>query len=131
MRISALAAYVLAAALAPAGIASAAQPPPVPPQIAAVAQEWFHRFQDGKVDRTQFDEQSSRELTDDMIRQESVTLKAFGDPVEFRFLGTEEVQHVTGYVFGIRFKNGIIVEHIAFHPNGKIAGIDFQTFVPR
>lgn len=111
--------------------AFAAQSPAVSPQIAALAKEWFHRFQDGKIDRAQLDEQSNRQLTDDMVRQESETLKAFGEPTDFRFVGTEQIANLTGYVFGIRFKRGVVVEHIAFRPNGKIAGIDFQTFVPR
>lgn len=60
-----------------------------------------------------------------MIQQEAATLRSFGQPEQFTYLGTEQVQGLTGYVVGITFGAGRVIEHIAFDDDGKIAGIDF------
>jgi hypothetical protein len=64
-----------------------------------------------------------------MIQQEAATLSRFGDPASLQFLRTYEIGGATAYDFLLQFGAGRIVEMIAFGADGKIAGIDFQTFV--
>jgi hypothetical protein len=101
-----------------------------PPRILALAKEWFRRYQSGHIDRTQLDVRVNRELTDEMVRKFSEKLKPFGKPLKFVYLDSNKFQYAIGYNFVIEFKNGRVIERIAFDPDGKIAGIDFQTFVP-
>jgi hypothetical protein len=102
----------------------------VDPKIGAAAKEWFHRFQTGNIDRSQLDAEVNRELTDASIKKEEATLKPFGEPTGFEFIGSQQIKGADGYVFLITFRAGRIAEAIAFDKQGKIAGIDFQTFVP-
>jgi len=116
------------------GRAGTDRSPPVPipsadPHVLAIAKEWFFRFQRGDIDRSQLDMASNLQLTDAAIKQEEATLKAFGTPRGFRYLGSQPVQGDISYGFLILFDAGRIVESIAFDGKGKIAGIDFQTYV--
>lgn len=101
----------------------------VDPKIVSKAKEWFYRFQNAEIDRAQLDDAINAELTDEMVRKEASTLKAFGKPSSFKFIRTYAISGTMGYDFLLQFDNGRIVEMIAFDPDGKIAGIDFQTFV--
>lgn len=109
---------------------ASAAPGSVNAAIEARALEWFYRFQSGNIDRSQLDARSNRELTASMIAQESATLKPFGKPTHFVFVTSARVQGAIGYTFGLSFPRGRIIEEIAFDPDGKIAGVDFMTFVP-
>lgn len=66
-----------------------------------------------------------------MAQQEAAKLRPLGNPVTFVFLRSEPVHAVTGYAFLITFRAARVVEMIAFDTSGKIAGIDFQIFLPR
>jgi hypothetical protein len=101
----------------------------VDPRIVATAKEWFHRFQTGHIDRSQLDAKVNAELTSTMIEQEGAKLRQFGAPSSFRFIRTYAISGAVGYDFLLQFSAGRIVEMIAFDPDGKIAGIDFMTFV--
>jgi hypothetical protein len=101
----------------------------VDPSILALAKQWFRRFQSGNIDRSQLDEKINKELSPTMIRQEAGTLKAYGTPLSFAFVRSEPIDDAMGYYFILDFKSGRIVEAIALHPDGKIAGIDFMPFV--
>jgi hypothetical protein len=101
----------------------------VDPKIVAKAKEWFRRFQMGQIDRSQLNTQVNVQLTNAMIQQEAATLSRFGGPSSFQFLRTYEISGATAYDFLLEFSAGRIVEMIAFDADGKIAGIDFQTFV--
>lgn len=102
----------------------------VDPRIVAKAEEWFHRFQTGNIDRSQLDARVNAQLTDEMIQQEAATLSRFGSSSSFQFIRTYAISGETAYDFLLQFSAGRIVEMIAFDADGKIAGIDFQTFVP-
>ncbi len=102
----------------------------VDPKITAKAKEWFFRFQTGNIDRSQFNAQTNMGLTDKMIRNERAILKPYGRPSSFAFLGSGPIAGLVGYHFLIQFRAGRIVEAIAFDEWGKIAGLDFQTYVP-
>lgn len=104
--------------------------PPVDPKVTAKAKEWFYRFQTADVDRSQLNDAINSQLTDDMIRQEAVNLKKFGAPTSMTYVRTYGIKGVVGYDFLWEFKAARIVEMIALDPDGKIAGIDFQAFVP-
>jgi hypothetical protein len=101
----------------------------IDPKIVAKAKEWFHRFQTGQIDRSQLNAQVNEQLTSAMIQQEAATLSRFGNPSSFQFLRTYEISGAVAYDFLLQFSAGRIVEMIAFGSDGKIAGIDFQTFV--
>ncbi|MGA9419088.1 MAG: hypothetical protein WBV40_08045 [Candidatus Cybelea sp.] len=101
----------------------------VDPRITARAKEWFHRFQGGQIDRSQLDAKMNAELTNTMIEQETARLRQVGAPSSFRFIRTYAINGVIGYDFLLQFGAARIVEMIAFDPDGKIAGIDFMTFV--
>jgi hypothetical protein len=101
----------------------------VDPTIIVKAKEWFHRFQTGQIDRSQLNAQMNAQLSDAMIAQEAATLRRFGDPSSFEFIRKYAVGGAMGYDFLLRFSAGRIVEMIAVGADGKIAGIDFQTFV--
>src|SRR5580704_1327996 len=73
----------------------------VDPTIIVKAKEWFHRFQTGKIDRSQ--------LSDAMIAQEAATLRRFGDPSSFEFIRKYAVGGAMGYAFLLRFSAGRIV----------------------
>jgi hypothetical protein len=112
-------------------LASVSTPvPPVAPVIMAAAKEWFHRFQTGDIDRSQLDDEVNGELTSTMIHQEATTLTAYGRPASFVFLRSDPVGEAVGYKFLLTFKSAKIVEAIAFDGDGKIAGIDFQIWLP-
>jgi hypothetical protein len=100
-----------------------------PPIILALAKEWFQRCRSGHIDRTQLDVRVNHELTGEMVRKFSEKLKPFGKPLKFVYFGSNKFQYAIGYNFVIEFENGRVIELIAFDPDGKIAGIDFQTFV--
>lgn len=95
----------------------------------AAAKEWFHRFQTGDVDRSQLNAEVNQQVTAEGVRKEEATLKAFGEPLRFRFLSSGPIKGAMGYYFLIGFRAGKIVEALAYDVDGKIAGIDFQTFV--
>jgi hypothetical protein len=97
----------------------------------SLAKEWFHRICDDNIDRSQLDATTNMELTVDMVRGESARLRAFGKPSSFKFLRSGSVGGSVGYAFMITFDVGRIVELIAINADGKISGIDFQTYVPR
>jgi hypothetical protein len=101
----------------------------VDPHIEAKAKEWFFRFQRGDIDRAQLNEQVNATLTTEMIRAESAKLRPLGAPASFAFVSSEPVHGAMGYDFLLDFGRTRIVESIAFDSDGKIAGIDFQTFV--
>lgn len=107
-----------------------ATPVPADQKILSMAREWFFRFQTGHIDRSQLDSKTNAQLTDAMIDHEAAILRRLGQPTQFIYLGTEQAGVLTGYVFAIRFDAGRVIEHIAFDSEGKIAGIDFQTFIP-
>jgi hypothetical protein len=111
---------------------STASPAPIPSadaRVAARAKEWFHRFESANIDRSQLNAETNAELTDANVRRESAVLKAFGDPTGFSFLRSYPIAGVIGYDFLWQFKSGRIIEMIAVDDDGKIAGIDFETFV--
>ena len=130
---------MVATALPPSQVCQAAVQSPSPqvtgvsqrvdPKIVAKAKEWFHRFQTGQIDRSQLNTQVNLQLTSAMIQQEATTLTRFGNPTSFQFLRTYEISGATAYDFLLEFGAGRIVEMIAFGADGKIAGIDFQTFI--
>jgi hypothetical protein len=101
----------------------------VDPKIVAKAKEWFHRFQTGQIDRSQLNSQTNAQLTSAMIQQEAATLTRFGNPSSFQFIRAYSVSGAIGYDFLLQFSAGRIIEMIAFDADGKIAGIDFETFV--
>jgi len=109
--------------------ASAASPPTVDAKIMAAAKEWFHRYQTGDIDRSQFNAEVNRQVTADGVRTEQATLKPFGEPLSFRYLGSGPIGGAMGYYFLLQFHAGRIIEAIAYDPNGKIAGLDFETFL--
>jgi hypothetical protein len=101
----------------------------VDPHIEATAKEWFFRFQRGDIDRGQLNAQVNAALTTEMIRAESAKLRPLGAPASFAFVSSEPIHGVMGYDFLLGFGNTRIIESIAFDSDGKIAGIDFRTFV--
>lgn len=82
------------------------------------------------MDRTQLDAETNAQLTDSMIQEQSVVLKRFGKPMRFQFVRKGPLGGAVGYSFWIYFRSARILELIAFDPDGKIAGIDFQTYGP-
>ena len=94
------------------------------------ARDWFNQFQTGKVDRARLNKQVNIHLSRDMIERESRTLKAFGRPQRFVFLGTNKVRGAAGYNFLVIFEAARIIESIAFDSDGKVAGVDFQPYLP-
>ena len=105
--------------------------PEADPKILGLARDWFDRFRNADIDRTQLDAVTDQQLTDDMVTQEAKVLKPFGDPIRFEYIGSEQIAYATSYDFLIYFRAGRILERIAFGKSGKIAGINFQTFLPR
>ncbi|MBV8459457.1 MAG: hypothetical protein JO009_01045 [Candidatus Eremiobacteraeota bacterium] len=101
----------------------------VKPAIISKAKEWFFRFQHGNIDRSQLDDTTNKELTEEMIRGEADVLKSLGNPTAFIFIQSEPLGAATGYDFLLQFPSARVVESIAFDGSGKIAGIDFHLFV--
>ncbi len=118
-------------ALAHPSPAAASARPAVPPHILATAKEWFFRFQSGEIDRGQLDDRVNAELTAASVTKERATLRAYGAPTGFTFIGTERVPGAIGYDFLIGFRSGKVVEALAFDPAGTIVGIAFRTYAPR
>ena len=110
--------------------AAAASPPTVDAKILAAAKEWFHRFQTGNIDRSQLNAEVNQQVTAEGVQKEEATLKAFGEPLRFRFLGSGPLRGAMACYFAIDFHMGTVLEAIAYDVHGKIAGIDFQTYVP-
>lgn len=115
----------------PQSLTTPAPAPGVDPRVVARAREWFHRFRAADIDRSQLSSEANAELTDAMVRHESAILKAFGEATSFSFLRTYPIAGEIGYDFLWQFKSGRIVEMIAFDNDGKIGGIDFETFVKK
>jgi len=114
----------------PSPTARATNSPRVDPRIEALAKQWLHRFTVGDIDRSQLTAENSTTITPGRIQQGMALLKPFGPPIGFEYLGSEPFQAATGYDFLITYKHGQIVESIALDKWGKIAGINFQTYVP-
>jgi hypothetical protein len=133
--------FLIATAMAAAsadGVSLAAPQSPSPqatgfktvdPQIVAKAKEWFARFQTGRLDRSQLDAQVNAELSDEVFEHEGAILRRYGAPSSFTFIRMYPIGGTVGYDFLLQFKDARIVEMIAFDPDGKLAGIDFATFV--
>ncbi|HET9392664.1 MAG TPA: hypothetical protein VFO29_03935 [Candidatus Rubrimentiphilum sp.] len=102
--------------------------PSADPKILMKAQEWFYRFQTGKIDRSQLDVRTNNGLTQQMVAGEEKTLQALGRPSKWLYFGSQPVQYAVGYEFGIQFKHARVLEHIAFDADGKIAGLQFQVY---
>ncbi len=105
------------------------------PRVIAIAKEWFHRFQDDRIDRDQLDSSFNTQLTESAIEDEAATLQEYGSPTSFQFVKKERVQNAQGYDFLLTFRSGTsikakIIEAIAFDKDGKISGIDFAVFLP-
>lgn len=100
------------------------------PSITAKAREWFFRFRTGTIDRSQLSSAVNAQLSKDMIQHEQGVLQAFGPPKSFVPIPSSKVQGLISYNFIIVFEKARVVESIAFERSGKIAGIDFQPFVP-
>jgi hypothetical protein len=124
-----------AAMLSPAGAAASGIPistssvQSVDPNVKAKAREWYHRFQMGNIDRSQLSRECNRGLTSQFALREMSLLKPLGKPIDFVFMNAEPVGGAMGYNFIVLLPRGRVVESIAFEPSGKIAGINFQTFV--
>lgn len=98
--------------------------------ITAKAKEWFRRLQTGEIDRSQLDAQLNAQLTDDIVRRETKTLTALGDPATFVFVRTYALDEALEYDFLLQFKATRLVELISFDASGKIAGLGFELFGP-
>ncbi len=97
--------------------------------VQAIAREWFYRFRDGNIDRSQLDVATNGELSEPSMEKESGVLKSFGALQSMSFLDSGIViGDVVGYDFRLHFASGMIIESIAFDPDGKIAGIDFRPY---
>lgn len=101
----------------------------VDPDVVAKAKEWYHRFRTGNIDRRELSGSVNAQLTDPMIRKEAAKLMTLGTPTSFTLLRMYSIAGATGYDFLLKFRTARVVEMIAFYPDGKIAGIDFQTYI--
>lgn len=122
-------AIVVAAILPGVGVADASTPS-VDPGIQAKAKEWYHRFQTGSIDRSQLDARCNETTTAFFIQREKKLLQPLGSPTKFAFVSAEPVGGAMGYDFAVWLPRGRVIESIAFDGDGKIAGINFETFVP-
>lgn len=105
--------------------------PTAPPGIEALAARCFYQFQCARIERSQFDAVSNRELTDAVVSREAQRLRVLGKPSYFRYLGSEPLQEVTGYDFLVVFHGARVIESVAIDGAGEIAGVDFRIFLPR
>lgn len=120
-------AYAMPAATSSKAVSTSSS---VSPKITAKAKEWFHRFQVGKIDRSQLTPQVNSQLTDDLVNRASEAFNRLGQPTSYSFMRTYSIGGATGYDFLLTFPSKRIIEMIAFDSHGKLAGIDFKTFVP-
>src|SRR5690349_8376677 len=132
-RFIAIAAFALLVFPATAGAAPEVLPasgpaslPVADSAITAKAKEWFHRLQTGQIDRSQLDAQVNTQLTDAMIRQQTVALTPLGDPTSFTYVRTYPLSDALEYDFMLQFKAARVIELISFDSGGKIAGLGLQ-----
>ncbi len=122
---------LVSAASAAPPVTSTSVEPIVAPRIMAKAKEWFRRFQTGRIDRSQLQPEVSQQLTQVQVEREGALLRRFGAPTDVVFMRSGPVSGAMGYDFLLIFTSGRVAESIAFDNKGKIAGIDFQIFVPK
>ncbi|HEX4014110.1 MAG TPA: hypothetical protein VHX17_09520 [Candidatus Cybelea sp.] len=102
---------------------------PATPVVLAKAKEWFYRFQNANIDRSQLNALTNAELTTDVVLREAARLKRLGAPTSFKFQRSYTFRSALAYDFLLQFPSSRVIEMIAFDSSGKIAGFDFATFV--
>jgi hypothetical protein len=96
-----------------------------PVDESAFALQWYHRMQEGKLDRTQLTDAYSAQLTDRAIEQMSHRLNHYGAPPRSaEILQRREVGDQTFHVVKYHFPRGDAASLLfGFDAQGKITGI--------
>jgi hypothetical protein len=91
------------------------------------AKIWLQYFQQGKVENPQaLSAEVRSQLTEQVLKSESLRLRRLGKPLSFSYLGSEPIKGMTGYYVLVQFASARVVEALAFDRLYKIAGIDFK-----
>lgn len=108
----------------PSAATSAA--PQVDAKVEAAAKDWFHRFQNGDIDRTQLSDNVKDQITPAIVQKLGALLQPLGEPTGFVFTGSQRVDGATVYTYVLTFSLLKVTETIAFDGSGKVAGIFFK-----
>lgn len=112
---------------APASAAAAVNHPLIPedPTITRRAMEWFGRFQNGAIDRTQLAASVDSKLTAPVLDKMKKQLSPLGSPTGIAYGGAREVKGELVYRYVVVFPVGAIQEYMSVDKVGKITGVLF------
>jgi len=108
--------------------AAAAVTQPVMPENAAVtrrAMEWFGRFQNNDVDRSQLGAAINAKLTSQVLASMRNQLAPLGTPTGIAYGGARNVKGDLVYRYVVVFPVGAIQEFMSIDNAGKITGVLF------
>ncbi len=104
---------------------AAESPMSVDPAVAARAKDWMRRVQNGRIDRSQLDDQMNRLLTDDLLKSVATQFGPLGEPTAFELVTRKTMPPNDIYVFKATFRSTTWLWIFATGPEGKIAGLRF------
>jgi hypothetical protein len=110
-------------AVRPAAAAQSAVPED--PLVTRRAMEWFGRFQNGTVDRTQLSTAIDAKLTPPALAAMKKQLAPLGAPTGIGYGGARQVKGEMVYRYVIVFSVGAIQEFMSVDKLGKISGVLF------
>jgi hypothetical protein len=110
-------------AVQPAAAAQAVVPED--PVVTRRAMEWFGRFQNGTIDRTQLSTAIDAKLTPAALAAMKKQLAPLGAPTGIGYGGAREVKGEMVYRYVIVFAVGAIQEFMSVDKLGKISGVLF------
>jgi hypothetical protein len=113
------------ASAAPAAAATNA-PPAEDPAVTAEAKAQYAAWETGKIDRSKYSADASKQLTDAMVTDVSGKLAPFGDPKSFTFLDKSVLNGNAVYTYGVETPKGKLQMLLALDGAGKISGIFFR-----
>ncbi len=114
------------AAATAAPVAATASPSAEGSAIAATVKKVFLSWQAGKIDRSAYDAEMNKALTDATIAQVSTQLRAFGAPTKVTFLDWTVVNDNRAYTYGVETPKGNVRVLYVLDGAGKISGLYFR-----
>jgi len=122
---NALAQVASASGAAPAAAAVTRPMLPEDPAVTRRAMEWFGRFQNGAIDRTQLASSVDAKLTPQALDKMKRQLAPLGAPAGIAYGGARDVKGELVYRYVVVFPVGAIQEYMSVDKVGKITGVLF------
>lgn len=105
---------------------STAPPPVEDPAITAQARAQFIAWQSGKIDRSLYNAEANKQLTDALIADVAGKLSPLGPPTKVNFVDKSTADGNTIYTYAVDTAKGRVQMLLALDGSHKISGIFFR-----